>query len=348
MTGDEQGAVNPVDVVTRESGPPALRPFLTEIGCSVRDSAPANGSIGIFTTGGVIQRFDCKGIQGPAIREGLARYHERLNAEARFASSMEGYAIRHYLGSQEFCNNEVTSWWFGNDYMGSETVWDYGSCITVAFFWDEWIPGYGNTEIPEPYPGGGGPFYGPDQPVNKVPRLDTTLVDHSCDGVDSTKRLRNRTCLHPISEKPIDSLRIWDSLWTHLRPLNQISNPTFRAHCDSLRTWFSQALAWHSNNYELYGLINRGATDSIPLGGQQHNAQSNGLGTPSIPQPFHVDPRVLDSANTAAGKRQLLESVMHEVGHAFKGIDHPQNAAATNYSGVPYFEALESHSCTVI
>lgn len=325
---------------------------LTTRGCRPHVGNPVWGTIGV-RSGNRIHRFDCKGVPGEQVREGVRRFLETGRIDDGLAHALGGYPIWHYLGTQRFCNRTVYTWYLGDVVVGSEVVWNEGSCVDVAYFWIEWIPGYTDDELPEASPGGGGPYYGPTSPPDRTPRVDTTKFDHHCEGLANpgVSSRRNMQCLKPISTNPIDSLRIWDSLRPHFRPLSQINATGIRERCEQLQGWFGDALAFHAANLDNWPFINRGATDSVPPGRKVHDAQTNGVGTPSAPVPFHIDPRVLDGADSPAGKRLLLESVLHELLHARHAMEHkvpPFNTEAPPpYTGFAYFWEINTQQCTI-
>jgi len=299
-----------------------------------------------------MHRFNCEGVPGELVREGVQRFLETGRVDDGLAFALVGYRIRHYLGTQLFCNRTVYTWYLGDVVVGTEIVWDEGSCREVAYFWDEWLPGNLDDPLPEESPGGGGPFYGPTSPPHRTPRVDTTKFDHHCEGLLDPERSskRNMQCLKPISTNLIDSLRIWDSLQSHFRPLSQITSTEIRQRCEQLQGWFGDALAFHAANLQNWPFVNRGATDTMPPGRLPHDGGANGLGTPENPVPFHIDPKVLDGATTPRGKRHLLESVLHEVLHALRGLDH-KTADGIDvpppYTGIEYFEEIQARQCTI-
>jgi hypothetical protein len=295
---------------------------LTTRGCRPHVGNPVVGTVGV-RSGNRVHRFDCTGVSGERVREGVRRFLETGRVDDGLAHALVGFSIRHYLGTQRFCSRTVYSYYLGDVLLGTEVVWHEGSCIDVSYFWDEWIGGNLDEPLPEESPGGGGPYYGPTSPPDRTPRVDTTEVDHYCDGLNILDRV-NWRCLRPISSLPLDSLRIWGSLRPHFRPLSDISPLSVRQKCDSLQRWFGDALQYHHDSLAYWPLINRGATDATRRGKLEHDAQTSGsfLRIGRV-QPFHIDPRILDSAGSASGKRKLLEAVVHEVIHAMKIYDHP-------------------------
>lgn len=319
---------------------------MDEAGCKASVGRPRNGWIGIQTANGIL-RFDCNGITGPRIRGAVNQYRAIL--QQRFADqgafALGGYIMRHYLGSIRYCDQIVTSTYMGTELIGQEVTWDNSSCKWVDYYWDEWQPGVFDEEIPAPHAGGGGPYYSPTDPEHRTPTIDTMpSPDHLCEHLDSLKRHQNRTCVVPLN--PLDSIRIQDSLLVYLRPLYTIADSLARRECDSLSTWMYGVKAYSRDTFPL---VWRGTSDSVLPTKQPHDAESADTGSAAGPQTFHVDRKILDKANTAAGKKDLLRAVMHESAHVWGTrvhSDSPQEVAS-GYANTPYFRSLHASSACI-
>lgn len=273
----------------------------------------------------------------PPLYNGPCRLRENRRAEVLgVAYTMGGFTIRHFLGSQEYCDQWVRSFYEGDKLLGRWVTWT-NDCVTVSYYWDEWVPvGSGDDDYPGPSGGGGGPYYPPDSPNS--PRIDTMPKDnHDCDLRDDIK------CYQPLTE--IDLARIKDSLFSYIKNTSLITDTTARRDCDSARVWFDFALQ--------LGAIFRGRTDSFHVDtagkGHRHESQSytNGDGTRANTQAIHIDPRHLDAAKTPFGKRAVLQMIYHEVGHAVNGVNHSDDSthAAAGYPGTPYYSTIHSGAC---
>ncbi|MEO5826072.1 MAG: hypothetical protein ABIR59_09305 [Gemmatimonadales bacterium] len=314
---------------------------MARAGCVPRVGSPEYGTIGVPNATGH-ELFTCNGVQGAAIRAAIHQHRENRRPVIQdVAYNLAGYTIRHFLGSQEYCDQWETSTYVGGRLTGRSYAWT-NDCVTVSYYWDEWIPTSGD-ELPDQYPTGGGPYFGPDSP--NEPRVDTMPKDdHICDPRVDVK------CMIPLTA--LDEARIKDSLYPFIKNTSLITDTIARAQCDSARVWFDFATR--------VGYVFRGRTDSFyvdPAGnGYQHDAQSwnnNPDGTRAKTQAIHVDPRHLNAMKTPFGKAAVLRMIYHEVGHAVKGVDHVRTAdypndsvyAAAGYPNSPYFNTMHSGAC---
>lgn len=338
MAGCGPDAVEQPLAVTGSGESPAsqsLRNTMSQAGCVPRVGLPEYGTIGLPSDSGH-DLFTCKGIEGATVRDAFNRHRENRRAEVLgVAYNMGGFTIRHFLGSQEYCDQWVRSFYEGDKLLGRWVTWT-NDCVTVSYYWDEWVPGgSGGDDYPGPSGGGGGPYYPPDSPNS--PRIDTIPdYDHDCDLRDDIK------CYQPLTV--VDDARIKDSLFVFIKDPTTISDPTQRADCDSARAWFDYAV-WKE-------LIFRGRTDSFFVAngvGYKHDSQAylNPTGVRGAALPLHIDPRHLDGAHKPVAKRALLQMIYHEVGHAVKGLDHSDDSvhAAAGYPGTPYFSTIANGAC---
>lgn len=348
LTKDLPGAESVAQTVSLDS-------HLRTAGCTPVDGRPRYGTIGIFGRDG-IARFSCTGVTGEAIRGAIRQFREGQPTDIGIAHSLGGYSFRHYLGSRDFCNVTIWSYYSGTQLTGREVEWHESDCFTVSYFWDEWVPGALDEEIPSEYEGGGGPYYSPTDPERRTPTIDTIAdLDHTCDGVDpSNPNKANFKCLVFLSTA--DSARIYDSVDVYRRPLAQIQDPLQRMECDSLFRWLDDFKEWNRTTASI-PFIYAGRTDSVSAGLPQHNGQSNDLGQirgwpnsavedPPLPQLVHLDPNVLTKASSVFGKRQVLETLLHEAAHAWRGIDH--DTSSVGYPNDPYFRTLEAGGACIL
>lgn len=312
-----------------------LATFVKAVGCKRHPGNPAYGTIGFPTPDGW-EAYDCKGVTGESMRGAIAQHKASLT-DPRFPSVTGGYFIRHFLGEVERCTPDTYVWMFNGRVTGSYTVNSYLSCVTKAYFWDEWIPG----EFDDPLPSGGGAspagYYGPDAAPEKLPRMDTLpdTDEHKCE--DDRHSTNDAACSIPLTET--DKARINDTLryfWKH--PV-EISDSLSYAECSQLRVWFDSATA--------LGYIWRGRTDSVAPGKKKHTSQSFQGGMGSNPMPMHIDPWVLNGANKNSGKMVLVISIAHELAHSWGNSEHSDLESHVNagYPGDPYFATVASGVC---
>lgn len=319
----------------------SLRSVMAKAGCVPHGGKPVYGTIGVPTDTGY-ELFTCTRVAGPKIHAAVKQYRENRQPTIQAAFlNLGGYTVRHFVGSQEYCDQWETSVYVGGKLTGRSYAWT-NDCVTVSYYWDEWVPSFGD-ELPDQYPAGGGPYFGPNSP--NEPRIDTMPKDnHICD------QLRDTKCLIPLNDT--DKVRIKDSLHQFIKNSFLITDSIARESCDSGRIWFFDAVN--------RGIIFRGRTDSFyvdPNGdGWRHDSQAPLSPDPStrfMSAPMHIDPRHLNNMGSAAGKRKVLELIYHEVGHAVAGRDHvkPEGYAndsvyaAAGYPNHPYFKAVRDGSC---
>lgn len=323
-----------------------LESFLGNVGCVRRSGPPKAGDIGLFTGDSFPERYACKNITGGQIRAAVERFRHTQAVGTELASAMLGYMVRHYLGSAEYCWQTTFNTYLGDVLIGVEKVFT-GPCHWRHYYWDEWVPYGTGDELPAGGGNGGGPFFSPEDPLGRQPTIDTLPEpDHLCesfayDTLDGKKGL-NWKCLTPLD----DTLKaiIWDSLDQYLRPSNQIADTLARRECQTLRHWFNEVRAWDDTNSIAWPVIYKGRTDSISLGSQPHDAQAAGIGSPGAPIPFHVDPKVTIKIGSVPGKKNLLKSLLHEIAHAWGGVDHDTtlSEAQAGYPNSPYFRSLHA------
>lgn len=320
---------------------------MDEAGCKSELGHPRYGWVGIQTADGVL-RFDCANVPGSRIRGAVDQYRTVLQERFadRGAAAYSGYMIRHYLWSIRYCDQDVKSYYQGDVLLGQEVSWDEESCFWVHYFWDEWEPGSTDEEIPGTYPGGGGPFHSPTDDQHRTPTIDTVPSDdHLCEHLDSLKQRHNANCV--ISLSRLDSIRIQDSLVVYMRPLYQITDTLARRECDSLQTWM---YAVRDFSRDTFPLVWRGRTDSVKATKQPHDAESADTGSAAGPQTFHIDPKILDKANTPVGKKDLLRAYFHESAHVWGGRMHSdsQQEVASGYANTPYFRSLHASAACIL
>jgi len=237
----------------------------------------------------------------------------------------------------------------GDKYMGTEVSWDEGSCVTVYFFYDEWVPWGTTDDIPPEDPGGGGPFFDVSDSLQREPSIDTLPSrNHLCPHIDSTGTRIDRKCAKLL--QGLDSALVFDSLDIFLRPLPQIADTIARRECDSLRVWW-RGVRDYSADPNYIPLVYIGATDPVTPGSPEHDAQSAGLGSATDPRTFHIDPKVFVQARLGAlGRKRLLISALHESAHAWGGVDHPDSShvSAGGYANYPYFRSLHGANACVL
>ena len=330
----------------------ALRPFLHGAGCTARMGPPRAGDIGVFTGDSLPERYSCQGLTGTQIRAAVEGYRQVRAARSTLASNMTGYMIRHYLGSVEYCEQITYKTYLGDVLVGVEKVFT-GTCYWHHFYWDEWVPYGSGDELPGGSGGGGGPFFSPDDPLNREPTIDTMPEpDHLCESFafdTAAGRIGlNFKCLTPLD----DTLKaiIWDSLDQYLRPLNQIADTLARRECNTLRQWFNEVRAWDDTNSIAWPIIYKGRTDSISIGSQPHDAQAAGTGSPGSPVPFHLDPKVIQKVGHIPGRKVLLESLLHEGAHSWGGLEHDTTTAEAQagYPNTPYFRSLHAAGACIL
>lgn len=334
---DSNSPVTPEAPTSSRGAEKDLAGFLGDVGCRRHVGLPVWGTIGMPTATGRML-FNCRGVTGESMRAAHGRHRASLSGELRLASVAGGYTIRHYLGTREYCGTEtLTTWSYNGRVTGKQTIVDYGSCVTVADFWDEWIPGEDDEPIPDDAGvggEGGGPYYGPSAPPTKTPRMDTLpdTVDHVCDDQ------LDFSCLRPLSTR--DRARIFDTLPLYLTPLSEILDTVVRAECDTLRIWYARA--------KEKDVIKAGRSDLVAPDRRPHWGQTrNGIGNFETPSLFHIDPRVLNNATSPAQKKQLWEAVFHEIGHAVGELEHSNDSAHVwnGYPGDRYFETVYNQIC---
>lgn len=338
----------PDPIIPRHSGEREVRAatFLVAAGCSPRIGIPHAGDIGLFEAAGHPTPFDCRGVPGASIRSAVARYRDAKSKGISMPAISDGYFIRHWVAEYR-CSEWTQKGYLGDVLLGNEEYLDT-TCRVVLHFWDEWVPFGSGDDLPIIYPGGGGPFFSPTDPLNRQPTIDTMPDDdHLCDSwaYDTARGTAtiNYKCLQRLDSDTALKRFIWDSIPTYFKQLNSIQDTLLRRECDSVQTWFTHILAYDDTNTAGKAIIWKGRTDMTMFPADSHLAQTSRDGNRMSPGYIHVDPKVYNKLHSTLGKRVLAEVLWHESIHAVGNQPtHASGAAAAaaGYPNDPYFRSV--------
>lgn len=327
--------------------------FMRAVGCRAGSDTFIPGTIGLFRSNGSVERFNCRGVSGAKIREGVRRYQEQEFALEGLSFALGGYWIRHFSHAIRWCAGVKYSLYLGGVLQSVDIDPDGNGCEWRWYFWDEWVPVDDSDEMPES-PGGGGGFFSPEDSLGRLPTIDTAQKRNhkTCDGVDPVGWRANMNCLKPLTAR--DSAWVFDSVNAFLKNPSTIADTADRRMCTEMRAWLDSARSAHFDLMEqtegVATIFYRGSNDTYQSGKQPHLGQSEAVrrAGEGIIRKAHFDPRMLDSLlPLPGGPSKFAETLLHEVLHIAGGKDHPE-ILPSGYLDIPYFETLEEKkACTL-
>lgn len=282
-----------VAITPPESGTGLARAemMMKAVGCTPLTARYQGSSITVTDWEGSTATFVCHGLSPDSLFAVATRVQGYLSLNGSGVPAATAGYWGFVLKVREYCS------------VNLETG-DVAFCgVFIPYYAAEWFGEEEQTPFDEFWdsgaggPGGGG---GGDAPIDLKPKSD---CDQNID----------KLCLKRMS--PADRNRIQIAFSAHQRLSEEITDPVARERCETLRSALEYVLFTDPNASDSTAILHVGQTNAAH-GGQGTQATAGNSGK------AHVDPRYFLRATNPAGERELLEKVLHELGHSYVGVQH--------------------------